>query len=113
MAMVNSLNALQPRPRGWQRPRGRGLRATFKCALRTETMRNTISQRVAAVPPSGIRRFFDIAATMKDVISLGIGEPDFTTPQNILEAGIASLRSGDPHYTSNSGITELRQGLSA
>jgi aminotransferase len=75
-------------------------------------MRNYISQRVAAVPPSGIRRFFDIAATMKDVISLGIGEPDFVTPQNVLDAGIASLRRGDTHYTSNSGTIELRQALS-
>src|SRR3989304_8653040 len=111
MAMVNSLNAPHPRPRGWQRPRGRGLRATFKCALRTETMRNTISQRVASVPPSGIRRFFDISATMKDVISLGIGEPDFTTPQSIRDAGSDSLRRGDTHYTSNSGTIELRRAL--
>jgi len=75
-------------------------------------MRNYISKRVASVPPSGIRRFFDIAATMKDVISLGIGEPDFVTPPNILEAGIASLRRGDTHYTSNSGTLELRRALS-
>jgi len=75
-------------------------------------MRTHISQRVASVPPSGIRRFFDIAATMKDVISLGIGEPDFTTPQPILDAGIASLRNGDTHYTSNSGTIELRRALS-
>ncbi|MGH6960017.1 MAG: aminotransferase class I/II-fold pyridoxal phosphate-dependent enzyme, partial [Dongiaceae bacterium] len=75
-------------------------------------MRNPISRRVAAVPPSGIRRFFDIAATMKDVISLGIGEPDFVTPPNILEAGIASLRQGDTHYTSNSGTIALRRALS-
>jgi aminotransferase len=75
-------------------------------------MRNLISQRVASVPPSGIRRFFDIAATMKDVISLGIGEPDFVTPLNILEAGVASLRMGDTHYTSNSGTVELRRALS-
>ncbi len=74
-------------------------------------MRNYISQRVASVPPSGIRRFFDIATTTKDVISLGIGEPDFVTPPNILEAGIASLRQGDTHYTSNSGTIELRRAL--
>ncbi|MCC7352224.1 MAG: aminotransferase class I/II-fold pyridoxal phosphate-dependent enzyme [Anaerolineae bacterium] len=75
-------------------------------------MRNRISQRVAGVPPSGIRRFFDIAATMKDVISLGIGEPDFVTPPAILQAGIRSLQQGETHYTSNSGTTELRQELS-
>jgi aminotransferase len=62
--------------------------------------------------PSGIRKFFDIVSTMKDVISLGIGEPDFTTPQPILQAGIRSLQNGDTHYTSNAGILELRQALS-
>ncbi len=75
-------------------------------------MREFISQRVQSVPPSGIRRFFDIAATMDDVISLGIGEPDFVTPGPILQAGIQSLERGDTHYTSNSGILELRQSLS-
>jgi aminotransferase len=63
------------------------------------------------VPPSGIRRFFDIAATMDDVISLGIGEPDFTTPASVVRAGIASLEEGETHYTSNSGILELRVAL--
>jgi aminotransferase len=76
-------------------------------------MRNFVSQRVQSVPPSGIRRFFDIAATMKNVISLGIGEPDFVTPEPILQAGIASLSRGETSYTSNSGIFELRQALSA
>ncbi len=76
-------------------------------------MRNFISQRVASVPPSGIRRFFDIAATMPDVISLGIGEPDFVTPPPILRAGIASLERGETAYTSNSGTLELRRALSA
>jgi len=70
-----------------------------------------LSKRVAGLRPSGIRKFFDIAATMKDVISLGIGEPDFTTPKPILEAGIQSLRRGETHYTSNSGRMELRQGI--
>jgi aminotransferase len=74
-------------------------------------MKNFISHRVQSVPPSGIRRFFDIAATMKDVISLGIGEPDFVTPEPILKAGMASLQHGDTHYTSNSGILELRQAV--
>jgi aminotransferase len=75
-------------------------------------MRNFISQRVNSVPPSGIRKYFDIAATMKDVISLGIGEPDFVTPGPMLEAGIASLRRGETGYTSNSGTLELRRALS-
>jgi len=75
-------------------------------------MRSFISNRVQQIPPSGIRRFFDIAATMDDVISLGIGEPDFVTPQPVLEAGIASLRAGHTHYTSNNGTIELRAGIS-
>jgi aminotransferase len=75
-------------------------------------MRSYVSNRVNTVPPSGIRKFFDIAATMKDVISLGIGEPDFVTPEPILKAGIASLQRGETQYTSNSGILELRQNLS-
>lgn len=75
-------------------------------------MRDFVARRISSVPPSGIRRFFDIAATMDDVISLGIGEPDFVTPEPILKAGIASLDMGETHYTSNSGILELRQALS-
>jgi aminotransferase len=71
-----------------------------------------LSARVAGLKPSGIRKFFDIAATMKDVISLGIGEPDFTTPKPILEAGIRSLQNGETHYTSNWGKLELRQAIS-
>jgi aminotransferase len=71
-----------------------------------------ISTRVATLKPSGIRKFFDIAATMKDVISLGIGEPDFITPKPIMDAGIQSILRGDTHYTSNAGIIELRQALS-
>lgn len=75
-------------------------------------MSSFIAQRIQDIPPSGIRRFFDIAATMKNVISLGIGEPDFVTPEPILNAGIASLQRGETAYTSNSGILEFRQALS-
>jgi aminotransferase len=75
-------------------------------------MRSFISNRVQQIPPSGIRRFFDIAATMDNVISLGIGEPDFVTPRAILDAGLASLEAGHTHYTSNSGTIELRQAIS-
>ncbi len=71
-----------------------------------------LSQRIQAVPPSGIRRFFDIAATMKDVISLSIGEPDFVTPDRIRQAGIESIQRGETKYTSNSGTVELRRALS-
>ena len=70
-----------------------------------------LAKRVAGLKPSGIRKFFDIAATMKDVISLGIGEPDFTTPKPILDAGIRSLQNGETHYTSNHGKLELRAGI--
>src|SRR3954447_25045372 len=72
-----------------------------------------LAQRVRAVPPSGIRRFFDILATMDDVISLGVGEPDFDTPREIVEAGVESLREGRTHYTSNYGTIELRRALAA
>ena len=72
-----------------------------------------LAQRVLAVPPSGIRRFFDILATMDDVISLGVGEPDFDTPRMIVEAGVESLREGRTHYTSNFGTIELRTALAA
>ena len=74
--------------------------------------KSRLSQKVTSIPPSGIRRFFDIAATMKDVISLGIGEPDFVTPAHISQAGIESIQRGDTHYTSNSGTLELRSALS-
>jgi aminotransferase len=70
-----------------------------------------ISKKVAGLQPSGIRKFFDIIATMPDVISLGIGEPDFVTPLPILKAGIASLQAGQTQYTSNSGTIELREAL--
>ena len=75
------------------------------------SLESFISHRVAQIPPSGIRRFFDIAATMDDVISLGIGEPDFDSPPSIIEAGVESLRKGETHYTSNSGIEALRQAV--
>ena len=70
-----------------------------------------LSERVRSVPPSGIRKFFDILATMDDVISLGVGEPDFDTPRSIVEAGVESLREGRTHYTSNYGTLELRTAL--
>ena len=73
--------------------------------------RQRLSQRVRTVPPSGIRRFFDVIATMPDVISLGIGEPDFTTPPQIIEEGVRSLRAGRTHYTSNFGTLELRRAI--
>lgn len=64
------------------------------------------------MPVSGIRKFFDIAAEMKDCISLGVGEPDFVTPWEIREAAIKSIQSGKTAYTSNAGLIELRREIS-
>ncbi len=71
-----------------------------------------ISRRIGKVSPSGIRKFFDLLASMEGVISLGVGEPDFTTPSHIRKAAIESLEKGYTMYTSNSGMPELRQELS-
>lgn len=72
-----------------------------------------LNETVKTIPPSGIRRFFDIAAEMKDAISLGVGEPDFVTPWHIRDEGIYSLEKGHTHYTSNAGIKELRLEIAA
>ena len=72
-----------------------------------------LNPTVVACPPSGIRRFFDIAASMEDVISLGVGEPDYATPWRIREAGIFALESGITTYTSNAGLMELREAICA
>jgi aminotransferase len=79
----------------------------------TEARDNLISQKVAILPPSGIRKFFDLLSSVEDIISLGIGEPDFVTPWHIREAGIYSLEKGYTMYTSNSGMPELRQELAS
>ena len=70
-----------------------------------------ISPRAAQMRPSGIRKFFDIAAEMEDCISLGVGEPDFKTPWPIRDAGIRSLERGRTFYTSNAGLKELREEI--
>lgn len=70
-----------------------------------------INPVVGALPPSGIRKFFDVVNTMDDAISLGVGEPDFVTPWAIREAGIYSLESGRTYYTANSGLLELREEI--
>jgi aminotransferase len=72
-----------------------------------------LSDKVRSLKPSGIRRFFDMLAEMKDVISLTIGEPDFTTPEPITRAAIASLEAGETHYTANGGMVELREAIVA
>ena len=71
-----------------------------------------ILQKVREMPPSGIRKYFDLVNDMEDVISLGVGEPDFITPWHVREAGIYSLEEGSTHYTSNSGMPELREAIS-
>lgn len=71
-----------------------------------------LSHRARTVPPSGIRRFFEIAATMENVISLGIGEPDFVSPQPVIDAAIRSLHEGKTGYTANAGLMRLRELIS-
>jgi len=75
-------------------------------------MRDFISERAQGIPPSGIRKFFDLVLTMQDVISLGVGEPDFSTPWNICESSIYSIEQGATSYTSNKGLQSLREALS-
>ena len=74
--------------------------------------RGMISARVEGIPASGIRKFFDLLSSMDDVISLGVGEPDFVTPWSIRDAAIRSIESGHTHYTSNYGLPQLREALS-
>lgn len=74
--------------------------------------RTRLSRRVLDVPPSGIRKFFDVLNSMPDVISLGVGEPDFDTPSRIVDEGVRALRAGRTHYSSNYGTAELRRALS-
>lgn len=71
-------------------------------------MRDPLSKLIKTIPPSGIRKFFDVVSEMDDVISLGVGEPDFDTPWHIREEGIYSLEQGRTFYTSNSGLKELK-----
>lgn len=74
-------------------------------------MRNPLSRQIADIPPSGIRKFFDIVSEMDDAISLGVGEPDFDTPWHIREEGIYSLERGRTFYTSNAGLKELKEEI--
>ncbi|HPF56711.1 MAG TPA: pyridoxal phosphate-dependent aminotransferase, partial [Clostridiales bacterium] len=71
-----------------------------------------LNPTVQSLKPSGIRKFFDLAEAMDDVISLGVGEPDFQTPWHIRQAGINSLQQGKTKYTANKGMTELRGEIS-
>ena len=74
-------------------------------------LENMIREDVKKMPPSGIRKYFDMINEMDDVISLGVGEPDFLTPWNVTEAGIYSLEQGHTHYSSNAGFVELRNEI--
>ncbi len=74
-------------------------------------MRNPLSDTIVSIPPSGMRKFFDIVSEMKDAISLGVGEPDFDTPWHIREEGIYSLEKGRTFYTSNAGLKELKEEI--
>lgn len=76
-----------------------------------KTYEELMNKRVQEIPPSGIRKFFDVVATMEGAISLGVGEPDFATPWTIREAGIYSLEKGRTFYTANAGLLELRQEI--
>lgn len=74
-------------------------------------MRDPLSKQIVTIPPSGIRKFFDIVSEMSDAISLGVGEPDFDTPWHIREEGIYSLERGRTFYTSNAGLKELKREI--
>ncbi|GGF99353.1 aminotransferase class I/II-fold pyridoxal phosphate-dependent enzyme [Paenibacillus abyssi] len=80
-------------------------------ATRRASMSDYLSPRARAIPPSGIRRFFDLVSASKDVITLGVGEPDFVTPWHVREACVYSLETGKTQYTSNSGTPELREAI--
>ena len=73
--------------------------------------KNILSRKVQEIPLSGIRKFFDLIAAKDDVISLGVGEPDFVTPWHIREAATYSIERGQTHYTSNFGLLELRREI--
>src|SRR4029079_2699175 len=75
------------------------------------SLRSRLAHQGRDIPRSGIRDFFDIVSTMKDVISLGIGEPDFDTPWHVRESTMFSLEHGATHYTSNLGLLELRTAI--
>ena len=74
---------------------------------------NILNPITVSLKPSGIRKYFDIASTMDDVVSLGVGEPDFYTPWHIRQAGISSLEAGYTRYTANAGLAELREEIAA
>ena len=76
-------------------------------------MRDFVTKKVRNIAPSGIRKFFDLAAGQAEIISLGVGEPDFITPWVVREAGISAIKKGYTQYTSNKGLLPLRQQISS
>ena len=76
-------------------------------------MRNFVSKKAESIKPSGIRKFFDLVAGQKDILSLGVGEPDFITPWEVRNAGISTIKKGYTQYTSNKGVPELREEISS
>ncbi|MDV2684072.1 aminotransferase [Alkalihalophilus lindianensis] len=79
--------------------------------MTTKQLNKRLSKKVQAIQPSGIRRFFDLASSMDNIISLGVGEPDFVTPWNVREASISSMERGFTAYSANAGIIELREAI--
>lgn len=79
--------------------------------VQTRSMTDYLNDKVKEIKPSGIRRFFDLVSTRKDVITLGVGEPDFVTPWHVREAAVMSLERGKTQYTSNAGMPELREAI--
>jgi aminotransferase len=79
--------------------------------LKRKSMQDYLAPLVRDIPPSGIRKFFDLVSSSKDIISLGVGEPDFSTPWHVREACVYSLERGKTKYTPNSGIPELREAI--
>ena len=75
-------------------------------------MRDPLTKKVVDIAPSGIRKFFDIVSEMDDAISLGVGEPDFDTPDNIKAAGIKAITEGKTKYTPAAGLINLRKSIS-
>ncbi len=90
---------------------GRSPRSPMNFVARKEIMRTRVASHVAVLPKSGIRKFFDIVAQSKDIVSLGVGEPDFDTPWHISRAAVTCLEDGGTHYTSNLGTPALRQAI--
>src|ERR1700730_10840384 len=78
---------------------------------KVRTMKDYLSPLVRNIPPSGIRKFFDLVSASKDIISLGVGEPDFSTPWHVREACVYSLERGNTKYTPNAGFIELREAI--